>query len=251
MQQCKLNWIYKLLCIISVSLFINCVAQNESIHILIVTGGHDFEEESFFNMFVAMKDVAFTHRIQPEANQSFITSDLDSFDVIVFYDMINSITDKEKQAFIRLLKNGKNMLFLHHALCSYQDWPEFEKILGGKYLIQDEIRNEKTILASTYKHDVDVPIHIVKEDHSVTHGLEDFTLFDEVYGGFMVRPDVTLLLKTDHPESTPEIGWTHRYENSQIVYMQPGHGRHAFENSNYRQLAYQAIMWLCGKTQDI
>ncbi|MDH3712191.1 MAG: ThuA domain-containing protein, partial [Cyclobacteriaceae bacterium] len=81
----------------------------------------------------------------------------------------------------------------------------------------------------------------------VTSGLEDFTVFDEVYGNTEVLPDVIPLLGTNHPESTSVIGWENHYRKSRIIYLQPGHGPSIFLDKNYRQLLRQAIMHLSGE----
>jgi len=51
--------------------------------------------------------------------------------------MFDSKTPNQKDAYIKLLKNGKPMIFLHHSLVSYQHWPEFTRIIGGKYNTED------------------------------------------------------------------------------------------------------------------
>jgi hypothetical protein len=136
------------------------------------------------------------------------------------------------------------MIFLHHSLASYQEWNEFEKIIGGKYYLQSDTTDGEDIKLSTYKHDVDVPVEIVDQNHPILNGMDDFTIHDEVYGGFNVLPTVYPLLRTDHPESTEIIAWTNKYLNSNIVYIQLGHDHHAYEDPNYRRLVKQSIDWV-------
>jgi hypothetical protein len=136
------------------------------------------------------------------------------------------------------------MLFLHHALVSYQAWDEFEEIIGGRYYDSGRYKKTPEKGFSTYRHDTDIAVKLLAPDHPVASGLTDFTLFDEVYGNTWVSPDVTPLLGTDHPESTEIIGWEHTYAASKIIYLQPGHGKTSYENPNYRKLLYHAIMYL-------
>lgn len=205
--------------------------------ILIITGGHDFEREAFFDMFNDMPDTEYTELFHPEANQVYDSSLLDQIDVLLFYDMVQEIGDLEKAAFIKLLEKGKGVVFLHHSLVSYQEWDEFENIIGGRYILSDQE-------GSTYQHDVDMPVQIASKDHPITLGLKDFVIHDEVYGNFKVQPDVEPLLLTTHPESGELIGWTNSYGNSRIVYLQLGHDHHAYENPNFRLLLKQAIQWV-------
>jgi len=210
----------------------SCLSQSEQ-SILIVTGGHDFERDAFFQMFEEMPGIDYQEVIHPEANRLYDSSLMDDFDVLLFYDMAKEIDDSQKTAFIKLLEQGKGMVFLHHSLASYQEWAEFEKILGGRY--------EEGL--STYKHEVEISVNIVAKDHPITRGVDDFVILDEVYGNFKVLPGVQAILKTAHPESGEVIGWAHEYGKSRIVYLQLGHDHHAYENPNYRRLVKQAIDW--------
>jgi len=211
--------------------------------ILIITGGHDFEEAAFYAMFSSFTDVTYDTISQPAAN-ALLTDGaaLKKYDCLVYYDMVQNITDEQKVAWLQLLKNGKGMVFLHHSLVSYQDWPEFRNIIGGKYLLEQEGNNAK----STYRHDVDFNIQVVDKAHPVCKGVADFEIHDEVYGGYLVNNDVTRLLITNHPESTPLVGWCHNYEKSRIVYLQLGHDHFAYENENYRRLVLNSIQWVSG-----
>ena len=47
------------------------------------------------------------------------------------------------------------MLFLHNALVSYQKWPEFENMTGGRYIKNENLSEEEQ---STYGRDVWIDI---------------------------------------------------------------------------------------------
>jgi type 1 glutamine amidotransferase len=218
--------------------FISCQGPTQAKQkILIITGGHDFEREEFFEMFDAMPGISYGEIMHPEANQVYDSSLMDKTDVLVFYDMYQKIDSAQKTAFLKLLEEGKGMVFLHHSLASYQDWPEFEQIRGGRYILADEE-------GSTYMHDVDMSIEVVSNDHPVTRGINDFVIHDETYGNFAVEQNVQPLLHCSHPESGELIAWAKQYGNSRIVYLQLGHDHHAYENPNFRQLLSQAIAWV-------
>jgi type 1 glutamine amidotransferase len=220
-------------------LFIGVVISDASakdIRILIVTGGHDFDRESFFGMFDSMKGISYQELKQPQANLQLGQIDPKSYDAVVFYDMPKTISDKEKESYYKLLQLGKGLLFLHHSLCSYQDWQEYKTIVGGKY---HEEKNSPQ--SSTYQHDVTFPVILADKKHAVTKGMKDFSLLDEVYGNTEVLPTVKVLLKTNNPLSSQIIGWSHQMEKSRIVYIQPGHDKNAYNNADYQRLIRQAI----------
>ena len=227
-------------------LFSICLAtQAKKPDVLLITGGHGYDTLQFFNMFDGFKEISYRQVQQPEANRLIGTGEAARYDLLVFYDMVQTISDGEKEGYIALTKIGKPFLFLHHSICSYQNWPEFEKILGGKYVQKGEGIPDDQL--STYRHDVLVDCEVVGPKHPVTRGFMQFTLTDEVYGNFRVGRLSLPLLKTGHPESSPVIAWENKYNQSTIVYLQPGHDKKSFENQDYRKLVRQAIMYLIRK----
>ena len=108
--------------------------SSQPVKIMLVTGGHAFDTIQFFEMFDALPGIEYQHFQQPKANQKLVKDLAEEFDVLVFYDMWKSISEAEKSAYLKLSQQGKPFLFLHHSIASYQYWPEFEKLLGGKYV---------------------------------------------------------------------------------------------------------------------
>mgnify|MGYP000415292203 CR=1 FL=1 len=45
-------------------------------------------------------------------------------------------TADAKQDFLARLKEGKGLVVMHHAIASYQKWPEYAKIIGAKYYLE-------------------------------------------------------------------------------------------------------------------
>ncbi|KOH46795.1 hypothetical protein NC99_03810 [Sunxiuqinia dokdonensis] len=211
---------------------------------MVVTGGHDFDRQAFAGLFDSLEQIVWEELVQPKANQLMLETGFEQYDVLAFYDMFQEISNDEQAAFLKLLEQGKPMLFLHHALVSYQEWDEFQNIVGGRYYDQERYKNTPENGFSTYLHDTNIPVRLLAPEHPVTSGLKDFTLFDEVYGNTWVSPDVTPLLGTNHRESSPIIGWEHTYGASKVIYLQPGHGKSSYENPNYRRLLQNALLYL-------
>ena len=57
--------------------------------------------------------------------------------MLVLYDMVRHITEKQKAALLTQLDRGVGLVVLHHALVSYPEWPEYERIIGGRYTEPD------------------------------------------------------------------------------------------------------------------
>jgi hypothetical protein len=231
----------KILTFFIVLLSVNLSFSANKLKILIVTGGHNFDRISFFQMFDSFRNISYTELVHPEARVQLGSIDLNTFDAVVFYDMPKTISDEEKNSYYRLLKAGKGLLFLHHSICSYQDWTEYESIVGGKYY--EKKKNEK-FGASSYEHEIDFTVKFEHPSHPITKPLKDFVLHDEVYGNLEVIPEVVPLLSTIHPKSNKLIGWTLKKEKSKIVFIQPGHDKYSFNDPNYRILLVNSIRYM-------
>ena len=229
-----------LVCTIFIFSVYSSVSANR-LKILIVTGGHDFDRISFFQMFDSFKNITYSELKHPEAGIQLGTINPDSFDAVVFYNMPKTISEQEKESFHKLLSTGKGLLFLHHSICAYQDWPEYESIVGGKYY---EKKKDDKFGVSSYEHDIDLTVKIENQSHPVTKGVENFLLHDEVYGNLEIIPEVIPLLSTDHPKSNKLIGWTLNKGKSRIVFIQPGHDKNSYTNPDYRKLVNQAIGYI-------
>ena len=213
---------------------------------LIVTGGHDFEREPFFQMFQSFEDVTSEEVQHPNAHARLAPEAAGGYDVVVLYDMWQPISEESQAAFVKLLRNGKGLVALHHSLASYQHWGEYRNIIGGKWYTEKWKQNGVEHPPSTFQHDVQFKVHIVDNRHPVTRGMQDFIIRDETYGNFEVLPKVKPLLTTDEPTSNRVICWAHTYGRSRVVYIQLGHDHYAYENSSYRRLVLQAIRWVAG-----
>ncbi|MBN2508536.1 MAG: ThuA domain-containing protein [Verrucomicrobia bacterium] len=231
-------------------------AESGKLRFLVVTGGHGFEKEAFFRVvpgcvfgqaYKHNTEVSLTAATQGKSSEAYDRADLLTYDVVVLYDMVQTITDAQKAKFLALFDKGTGLVVTHHALGSYQDWPEYEKIIGGKYLLRDEREGGTLWPKSDYQHDVDIPVVILAKDHPITQGLKDFTIHDEIYKRFRVRPDVTPLLTTTHPESGKPLGWARTQGKSRVVYLELGHDHFAYENPHYQQLVARSIWWAAGR----
>ena len=241
----SLIFIRRILLLLLIMQTTNCYSSNEKKLILIITGGHDFEEEAFFKMFQAYDGIEYQLAVQPLANNVYSSDSIGQYDALVFYDMVQDISETQKKAFIAMLEKGKGLVFLHHSLVSYQDWPEFWSIIGGKYFLKPIEKNGQIIApVSDYKHDVEIHVKVVDKNHPVTKGIRDFVIHDETYGNTKTISSIHPLLITHHPSNGENIAWANFYKNSRIIYLQFGHDHLAFENPDFRKLLEQSIEWV-------
>ena len=219
----------------------------ETIRILLTFGGHAFEEQPFFAMFDALPGIKYTKAEMPKDAGLLKPGLQKDYDAVVMYDMVGGITPDQQQAFVELLKQGIGLVSLHHNLGAHRDWPEFTKIIGGKFVFGDVVLEGKPYTTSTWSHDEQLKIRVADPAHPITQGVRDFEIHDESYGGFFTASDSHVLLTTDHPKNAPNVAWTKTYGNSRVFHLMLGHDSKAWANPNYPKLIEQGIRWVVSK----
>jgi hypothetical protein len=232
-----------LFALLTLGMLIGCASPQAETHadkkikVLIVTGGHNFQTNSFFKMFADNPDVTYTWAVQHTNAEAYDRDDLFSYNVVLLYDSPTKITDTQKARFLELFNRGIGVIVLHHAYLSYPMWADYERIAGGKYVyLNEEMTNG--ITSSTYQGDVDIPVTIAAKNHPVTAGLRDFVLRDELYSNMHMLHNATPLLKN----GDQWLAWYRTEKKSRVVGTIVGHG--CYDDPNFRKLIAQSIRWV-------
>ncbi|MCL1822007.1 MAG: ThuA domain-containing protein [Prolixibacteraceae bacterium] len=211
--------------------------------ILLITGGHDYDKNRFTKLMEQLP-VVYDHVEHPNAYAMLKPENIAKYDAVMLYDMPKEIPEEAQRNFIAMLKAGKGLVALHHAFCSYDFWPEYVKIIGGRYHHYPWKKDGVEQPVSKYKHDVEFNVRVEDSKHPVTKGVADFRIVDEAYGGTEILPTVHSLLSTDEPSNGPLVCWANRYEKSNIVTLTLGHDHLAWENPSFIRILSQALLWV-------
>ncbi len=211
----------------------------DALRVLVVTGGHDYPT-SFYTVFEGRPEWRWSHALSSE--EAVAKEIVSRYDVLVLYDFAQKLGPEGKSNLKAFAEAGKGIVVLHHAICSHQDWPWFEELVGGRYLLSDDGDRK----ASTYRHDVELFVKPVGS-HPIIDPVGPLQLVDETYKGMRTSPKVTPLLEIDHPEGDRYVGWVSPYERSRVVYLQLGHDERAHRSQAYRDLVRNAILWSAEK----
>ena len=238
------NFISALLIVFFSTLILSGQQTSKPIRVLVITGGHNYKVDEFNSMFESLApEISYSVAQLPVAFEKFLPENRDQYDVLVFYHMWHKITDEQARVFADCINKGKPVVALHHSICAFDDWPEYWNIIGGKYFHKETSFKGKLYQPCSYIHDLNFIVRVTGR-HPVTEGITDFPIFDETYKGYYVAENVTPLLTTEEPSSTPVIGWAKNYGKARIVVLQSGHDAPTFENSNFRKLLKQSINWV-------
>jgi hypothetical protein len=211
----------------------------DALRVLVVTGGHDYPT-SFYTVFEGRPEWRWDHAASNE--EAFSREIVSRYDVLVLYDFVQKLGAEGKRNLRAFAEAGKGIVVLHHALADYQDWPWFEELVGGRYLMSDQ----GDLKASTYRHDVELFVKPVGS-HPIVDPVGPLQLVDETYKGMRISPKVTPLLAIDHPDGDRYVAWVSPYDRARVVALQLGHDEHAHRSAAYRDLVRNAILWSAGK----
>ena len=250
------------------------------IEALLVTKGHAFEREPFFQLIDRVKVadpntlVHWTHVEHPAAEAVLTPEGARPFDIVVFYDMPGVVfTNSEppfavydpkeafKRNFLALLDEGMPMVFLHHSAASWPTWPEYADVIGARFHFLPGEFNGQRYPGSGYRFRTQQTITVEDPDHPIVAGVgESFAFKDEVYLFPVNESEVTPLLRSDfefeaknfrygglgfkdHPTGSNLVGWTKTAYNSPIAYLQFGQDHVGYENPIFTTLLNNAIRW--------
>jgi len=211
-------------------------------HVLLITGGHDYDEERFEQMLEKLA-VTYDHVRHPNAYEMLKADKIALYDVVLLYDMPKEISEEAQKDFITMLEDGMGLVVLHHAFCSYDFWPEYIAITGGRYHHFPWKENDVEKPVSTYKHDVTFDVKVVDRNHPITRGVENFRITDETYGGTEILPTVHPLLATDESTSGALVCWTNHYRNARVATFTLGHDHLTWKNPAFIRILSQSIRW--------
>ncbi|HOF41606.1 MAG TPA: ThuA domain-containing protein [Candidatus Hydrogenedentes bacterium] len=223
-------------------------SDSKPLRAVVLTGGHGYDKEAFEAMFRGVEGIEFVFQEQRDHSELFEDISGWDYDVIVFYSMTQEISEKRQQNLLALLDRGVGVVALHHIISGFNQWPEFQKIIGSRFLFAPVEQDGTTFPVSSYKHDITVNVTIADPAHPVTKGVTGFTAVDETYLGCMFQPDNQVLLTTDEPTSDKTIGWVRTYRKSRVCTIQLGHGPTIFADPMYKKLVMQAVRWTARKT---
>ena len=194
-----------------------CVAFSQTpgpgspVKILVITGGHPYDDQAFADVFRSMKTVSYSHAVLgDDAEKKLKPEEARNYDVLVFYDMYQKC-EPYIADLISWMEQGKGVVFLHHALGSCAETTEYGFMIGGHARF---LPPGQPPTASKFHQGTSYRAHIEDPTNPITAGMSDFEVTDEVYSKYFVNTDVHTILTTNNPLSGRQLAWTWQYKNS-------------------------------------
>jgi type 1 glutamine amidotransferase len=208
--------------------------DSQAIKVAVVTGMHPFEVPPFIQLFRSLEGV--DAYVQDLENYCLDLAHVrDEYDAVLFYNMHREPPEGCREALESLGQTKQGLLFLHHGVLAFRDWPLWSEIIG----IEDR--------SFTYKAGETVSVEIADADHPITRGMAPWTMTDEVYAMHEPGGESHVLLTTEHPQSLHALAWTRRYQLSRVFVLASGHGEETYTDPNFREVLRRGIAWLAGR----
>jgi type 1 glutamine amidotransferase len=213
--------------------------KKDPLRVELVVGGHAFSP-SLYEVFDRNPEFETNVVFQPSA---YSLGQLNGTDVVVQYDMMQTITETQQNNLQRYLESGKGLVVLHHAVCSYQDWEWWwREVMGGHYVQKETPEMPK----SGYQHDVWMKTETVAQ-HPVTRGVPPMLIYDEGYKNMWFSEGIEVLVKTDSPHADGPLAWVSPYDKARVVVIILGHGSEAHRHPDFQTLVHNAIKWTANR----
>ena len=140
---------------------------------------------------------------------------------------------------------GKPLLALHAAIISFDNWPEWGEILGGRWVWGQSGHPPFGAVDVRFSREAASPL---------TSQLPDFQCNDEVYGGLWVSPDVKPLAEAralaaadGKPGPWMPVLWAREWQGGRVVYDALGHDSASLEHPVHQRLMTRAALWALGR----
>ncbi len=222
--------------------------------VLILSGGqrehHGYREQALY-LAGALED---TRRYQATITEDAAileTPALKKYDVVIVTadrrDPESIFTPSQQEALLGYVKDGHGYVSIHGADNAPPEWvPEWKQMLGGIYSHVGQ-PDGKAIMGK-------YTIKIVDRSSSVTAGIEDFEINDELYSNMQMLPDVKPLATIDHKGTTWPVAWTWTFGQGKVFHTSLGHKGYRpgqydpLTNPNLIKMIIQGVDHAAGKS---
>jgi uncharacterized protein len=156
---------------------------------------------------------------------------LTKYDGLAIYANHEQITPEQEKALLDFVASGKGFIPIHCASFCFQNSPKYIDLVGGQFM----------------KHGTDTfTTTIVKKDHAIVNGLEEFSTWDETYVHDKLAKDITVLMERVEGDHHEPWTWVKENGKGRVFYTAYGHDERTWSNPGFQQLMKEGILWAVG-----
>jgi len=250
------NILIRRIILVSLALAIICGCLNRRkdglIKVLILSGKNNHEWQKTTPLLVKIyKDSRLFTINVTEKPDALSYNDLRKFDVVV--SNWNSWPDNDfrmakewENDFLRYVKEGGGVIFIHAGSSSFYNWNEYHQIGIGRW--GKDTRHGEQTKGKIYGFD---------QTHPITKGLKDFYIVDEIWEKTDIYPRAEVLAsvsatdeKDGHLINEPAVFVTH-FGKGRSFFTTLGHNERALLNTGLQTILMRATQWTANRTVTI
>jgi type 1 glutamine amidotransferase len=236
-----------LLALVAVLTCVFCVAASAAdapakIRVLLITGddvgAHKWQETTPPTREALEKTGKFYVRVCEDPLILESENALKQYDVVAFMmynKSVPMISDQAQQNLLNFVKGGKGFYVQHMASASFADWEEFGKLCGRKWVMKVSGHGARTPFE----------VKIVKKDHPITKGIDNFQVDDELYAKLQGSGPINVLAEaySDWSKQTEPLVFTLDYGKGRTAYSTFGHDGKAVSDPNVSKIIARSVEW--------
>lgn len=148
-----------------------------------------------------------------------------------------SLPEQGRAAIEAHLARGGGLVALHTAVICFDDWPQWNRILGGSWRWGQ----------SSHPPVGEVEAHPADPNDPLMSGLSSFVITDEVYGDLDLAPTTQPILLARADERWQPACWKHACGQGRVVVDTLGHDSRAFTHPVHRRIVARGALWALGR----
>ncbi|SEB03085.1 ThuA domain-containing protein [Leifsonia sp. 21MFCrub1.1] len=222
---------------------------------LIVRGGWDghmpVETTELFLPF--LRENGFDTRVEEGTSVYADDAVMDTVDLVVQVNTMNTIEDAEFRGLQRAILNGTGMAGWHGGIAdSYRNNADYLHMIGGQFA-HHAGKDPAERTGEQSDNYIPYTVHITEygRTHPITQGIEDFDLVTEQYWVLSDEYNDVLATTTqsvrpwdawNRPVTAPAI-WTRQWGAGRIFVSAPGHRLEIVESQPVRTIIERGMLW--------
>lgn len=200
-------------------------------------GSHKWQDSTKLIQAVLEKTGRFDVSISTD-KEVFASPSLGEYDVIILsygFWQESDPSEKAKAGFLSYLEGGGNVVALHFASSSFQNWEEYGDVLGRFW-------KKGTGGHGPYG---EFTVNIKNTQHPITRGLKDFKIEDELYAKLSGDSEIEVLVSaySDWSKKVEPLVFVKQYGKGRVVQNVLGHGLDSKQNPSYQKLLCRSVEW--------
>lgn len=168
-----------------------------------------------------------------ETTEDLNRENLAKFDGLVIYANHEHLSPDQETAMKEFVESGKGLIPLHSATGCFKNSDWYINTIGGQFASHGE--GEFTA-------------KIVKADHPIMQGINEFTTGDETYVHQRINQDMEVLTVREENGRSEPYTWVRKVGEGRVFYTAYGHDERTWQNLDFLNLVKNGILWAMGES---